>query len=157
MIILSQEKIKYSIMVKILHGILKRKSVIKQVITGSESIVLVKSNQLIKNIETKQLFLAKRGLASHAGIFRGARFSSLPMKNQPAKTSVSPRSSPLGTFRETFPAAKSEEKRMFSQANEKRAPLKTPAWKAKRGSAVTVLVFKADAFRFQWCKQWSSS
>ena len=55
MIIISQEKIKYSIMVKILHGILKRKSVIKQVITGSESIVLVKSNQLVKNIETKQL------------------------------------------------------------------------------------------------------
>ena len=41
----------------------------------------------------------------------------------PAKTSVSPRSSPLGTFRdvpprETSPAAKSEEKRMFSQASE---------------------------------------
>ena len=33
------------------------------------------------------------------------------------KTSVSPRSSPMGTFRaETSPAAKSEEKRMFSQA-----------------------------------------
>ena len=37
----------------------------------------------------------------------------------PSKTSVSPRSSPLGTFRaeETSPAAKSEEKRMFSQAS----------------------------------------
>ena len=37
----------------------------------------------------------------------------------PAKTSVSPRSSPLGTFRteETSPAEKSEEKRMFSQAS----------------------------------------
>ena len=39
----------------------------------------------------------------------------------PAKTSVSLRSSPLGTFppRETSPAAKSEEKRMFSQATNK--------------------------------------
>ena len=36
---------------------------------------------------------------------------------QPVKTSVSPRSSPLGTFRaETAPATKREEKRMFSQA-----------------------------------------
>ena len=32
MIILSQEKIKYGIMIKILHRILKRKSVIEQVI-----------------------------------------------------------------------------------------------------------------------------
>ena len=37
--------------------------------------------------------------------------------HQPAKTSFSPRSSPLWTFcRETLPAAKSEEKRMFLQA-----------------------------------------
>ena len=36
---------------------------------------------------------------------------------KPAKRSVSPRSSPLET-RSTSPAAKSEEKRMFSQANE---------------------------------------
>ena len=40
---------------------------------------------------------------------------------QPAKTSVSPRSSPLGTFhaeeQETSPAANSKEKRMFSQAD----------------------------------------
>ena len=34
---------------------------------------------------------------------------------KPAKTSVSPRSSPIGTFRAS-PSAKSEEKRMFSQA-----------------------------------------
>ena len=32
------------------------------------------------------------------------------------ETSVSPRSSPPGTFRETSSAAKSKEKRMFSQA-----------------------------------------
>ena len=44
---------------------------------------------------------------------------------QPAKTSVSPRSSPLGTFRteehvppcETSPAAKSKEKQNFSRAS----------------------------------------
>ena len=50
---------------------------------------------------------------------------------QPAKTSVSPRSSPLRTFRvparETSPAVKSEEKRMFSQAchDEKPAYIKS--------------------------------
>ena len=44
-----------------------------------------------------------------------------PETKWPAKTSVSPRSSPLGAFPqcETFPAAKSEEKRMFSQARNK--------------------------------------
>ena len=50
--------------------------------------------------------------------------------DQPAKTSVSPRSSPLGTFppRETSPAAKSEEKRMFSQARKQTRLLGGQNW-----------------------------
>ena len=39
MIILSQKKIKHSIMIKILHGISKRKSVIKEVIIYNYPIV----------------------------------------------------------------------------------------------------------------------
>ena len=60
-IILSQEKIKYSIMIKILHRILKRESVMAEWATDSNAmrargiIVLVKSKKLVKNIETKRL------------------------------------------------------------------------------------------------------
>ena len=60
-IILSQEKIKYSIMIKILHRILKRESVMAEWATDSKAmrargiIVLVKSKKLVKNIETKRL------------------------------------------------------------------------------------------------------
>ena len=43
-------------------------------------------------------------------------------RRQPAKTAVSPRTSPLGTF----PAAKSEEKRLFSQARKTSAVFQAP-------------------------------
>ena len=58
----------------------------------------------------------------------------IPLMSQPAKTSVSPRSWPLGTFppRETFPAAKSEEKRMFSQAIDVAISFKTRQDKTKQ-------------------------
>ena len=58
----------------------------------------------------------------------------IPMMSKPAKTSVSPRSSPLGTFppRETFPAPKSEERRMFSQATDVAISFKTRQGKTRQ-------------------------
>ena len=61
-----------------------------------------------------------KDLLDHYTVFsesiENAREQGELQQDEGAKTSVSPRSSPPGTFRKTSQAAKSEFKRMFSQA-----------------------------------------
>ena len=72
-----------------------------------------------------------------------------PETKWPAKTSVSPRSSPLGAFPpcETFPAAKSEEKRMFSQARNKGCLPFTWVNRSVHGLGKWYAKFKTGKFR----------
>ena len=72
-----------------------------------------------------------------------------PETKWPAKTSVSPRSSPLGAFPpcETFPAAKSEEKRMFSQARNEGCLPFTWVNRSGHGLGKWYAKFKTSKFR----------
>ena len=76
------------------------RQVLQYVLYGKNSVQMVNTHET--NIKSKLGNLNKKLFLSDL--------------KYPAKTSVSPRSSPPGTFRETSPSAKSGEKRMFSQA-----------------------------------------